>query len=487
MRPTLAGSIVILAIVLAACKSDSTSEQKIEDVSPTIKPLYLEGVYATSTRLPYADFSLQRILDGDEKTYWSTMTGAGPDEGFVLYFQEPTQIEFVTLRGASGAGLANITSIALYADGHYSNYGSPNDTIKLGKTISSLFVKVQGTDAGTTETVSSEDQGEQLSIMMFDSASAVGVSEFIVYGPKGPIEVKAPHTVIGSVTASSVLKPASAYDPAQLFDSRKEFVWAEGAKGSGENERLTFTFNEPQTITALKIWNGYQRSEKHFEANARVKAIEIGPKDGAKTVYELADSEEPQLLKLTTPLNGTALEMKVVSIFPGTSYKDLVISELVFYNDDVPFKIIDPAAEERHRSFISETQGSLLRKYLDKQLYNETSFYDERSETRSIILRSNKTFVLYEEKKFDGSEQDEDIQIVADGSWEVVEQNGSYAKIRVFGKLFNLSETIDYYKGNTSVEIVKIFQEHLTLTEGELQGEKFVDRFYLKPPASVDL
>lgn len=72
------------------------------------------------------------------------------------------------------------------------------------------------------------------------------------------------------------MTPKAAYHPIQLFDSRKEFVYAEGAPGAGENEALTFRFDENVKMNALKIWNGFQRSDKHYTANARIKSFEFG-------------------------------------------------------------------------------------------------------------------------------------------------------------------------------------------------------------------
>jgi len=50
--------------------------------------------------------------------------------------------------------------------------------------------------------------------------------------------------------------------------------------------------------------------------------------------------------------------------------------------------------------------------------------------------------------------------------------------VRIFGKLFNLSEAAEVYKGNTSNEVIQIFQDNLFITREEVKGEKYIDKFF---------
>lgn len=485
MRPTTIA--LIICIVLASCKTDSANENQGNlPNSNALKPSYLQGMYATSTRLPYSRFDVRRVFDGNDSTYWSTMRGAGPDEGFVLYFQQPTTLKHIVVRPANAENLAEIRNLALYLDGHLLDEFKPNDTLNIDRPVTTLFVKVISTALTSLESVTSESEEDEMALEEFDRNNSVGIAEVELFGDQGRLNIIPPDAVTGTVIASSVLKPHTAYQPAQLFDARKEFVWAEGSPGLGKDEVLTFTFNAPQTISSVKIWNGYQRSEKHFEANARAKSIEIGAKGGAKAKYTIEDTMTPQMIVLQEPINSSVLEIKILDVFPGSTYKDLALSEILFYNGEKPLQLADSNVEEAHRVFVNEVKGSILEQYLDRRLYNRTVKYSI-STTRSLILRSNKTFVLYESKKSYGDTAEEDEQIVADGGWEVIEQDDVAAKIRVFGKLFNLSETLDYYQGNSSVEVIKIFQDNLNITADNVWGEKVIDEFYTKLPETIDL
>jgi hypothetical protein len=488
MKPTLLFfAATICGMMLLSCGTKK-SEVANQDTNPpadlNTPSVYIEGMYATSTRVPRAKFGLENMFDGKAETFWSTTAGAGPDEGFVLYFPEKINIGEVQLTAASDASLAVVKEVSVYADGQRVGDFDPSKPMQIGRELSSLFIKIGVTDKSVEEQVSSEDYEQEMLLERFDDNFSVGFSEIKISNADGEIEVVPPSSVKGSVVASSVLSPVNAYAANQLFDSRKEFVWAEGAKGGGENEKLTFVFDEDQTISMIKVWNGYQRSEKHFESNARVKSFEFGLKNGTKVKYSLEDSMEPQSVKLVEELKGKELELTVLEVYPGTNYKDLVLSELVFFNSDRPLIIRDDKTEDLVKGFLASTSGSVLSSYIDKRLHNKTLYSDYTSD-KSLILRSNRTFVIYDHTESSDGASGEEKEIVADGNWEIVEQRADYAKIRIFGKLFNLSEVTDYYEGNSSTEIVKIFQDNLHITADEVKGEKVIDVFFNSLPDAL--
>jgi hypothetical protein len=490
MKPALVIlSIFACCLSLGSCtpkKPEVTNDENVAyDSVSSIAPVYMQGMYATSTRLPRAQYGLENMFDNKPETFWSTVVGAGPDEGFVLYFPEKIYVREINLTPASGTGLAVVREVSVYADGQRVGDFDPAKPIAVNVDASAVFIKINSTDKSIEESVSEEEyEGETRSLERFDDTFSVAFSTIRISNAEGEIPLVPPTSVNGAVVASSVLAPAIAYAASQLFDSRKEFVWAEGAKGAGENEKLTFTFEDAQKISSIKVWNGYQRSEKHFESNARVKTFEFGVKNGTKAKYSLEDTMEPQTVKLNEVLEGKELELTVLEVYPGKNYKDLVLSELVFFNNNRPLIIKDNNADEVVKSFLASTKGSVLSSYIDKRLHNK-QVYSDYSTDKSLILRSNRTFVIYDHTESSTGATGEEKEVVADGNWEIVEQNADYAKIRIFGKLFNLSEITDYYEGNSSIEYVKIFQDHLLITPTEVKGEKVIDAFYNTLPESL--
>lgn len=489
MKPAQFLIVCCCLIILISCGGNASKKDEAAETSVTAHNnpdgIYLEGMYATSTGVPKQQYHLDNIFDNDTTTYWRTTKGAGPDEGFVLYFGSKQYIsEIQMLPVADTTMLAKIKIVSVYGDGHRLGEFNLADPIKIDKELTSLFVKIGDTNKSTMQAISSENEENEMSLEEFDPNYAVGISEIKIFNAEGQMEILPPVLVDGSIAASSVLEPANAYSPEQLFDSRKEFVWAEGAKGNGENETLTFRFNDDQSITSIKLWNGYQRSQKHFESNTRVKTFELASANGTKTKYTIADSMEPQVIALTEPLKGKSLQLTILEVYPGKDYKDLVLSEILFFDGNRPLKIKDDKTDEAVNSFIAKTKGSVLEDYIDRRLHNQTVNYAYTS-NKSLILRSDKTFVLYDHTVTGDATKQEEKEVVADGNWEVVEQKSDYAKIRIFGKLFNQSETTEYYKGNSSTELIKIFQDNLHVTPTEVKGEKFIDAFYNKLPDAL--
>ena len=104
--------------------------------------------------------------------------------------------------------------------------------------------------------------------------------------------------------ATSVLDPAVAYQPANLFDSRYDFAWStNGKKTAGIGESVQVTFSQPQNLSGLIVWNGYQRSEEHFRANGRVTKILVSDGQASQTVA-LADRMGGQRIGFVSPLKN---------------------------------------------------------------------------------------------------------------------------------------------------------------------------------------
>lgn len=182
--------------------------------------------------------------------------------------------------------------------------------------------------------------------------------------------IHTPNLAQGSVTASSTLAPASAYDAVYLFDSRFEYGWASNKQAKDVD--LSFTFNERKRVERIRLWNGYQRSVMHCISNSRVKTIRITGDGGYDEQVAVKDTLGSQVVVLPKPFEGKNLKFSMVDSFVGKSYPDLVISELRFY-DGKDWFMLDPSTKLRqniadNRAKFSEAgvQGLLNESYLTK-------------------------------------------------------------------------------------------------------------------------
>lgn len=496
-RPLLAAAL----LALAACGADQPGKQPAGAPpadslaspaaaalpTPAVPPgaVLLDGLYATSEAPGHA---AARLFDGDPATGWRTRTGAGPDEGIMLYFSDRTaqRIKSIQAKPLPGSAFGPDAFIQIYVNGQPVGGGAPGDRIDVqdeqggGLNVRSLFLRFEETGRETS-TERSEDDDDIL-ISAFPADGFIGLQALELSNDRGEIlSLLPPQRRTGSVAASSTLA-SGAYGAANLFDARKEFVWVEGnAATSGEGETITIAFDQPVRITALQVWNGYQRSTEHYAANARARDFTFGAQGGPAGQFTLRDDRAGQKIDLPAAVSGRVFELKINSIFPGKKYKDLAISDLLFYDGALPFVLAVAEAADQHGNGIrTSTANSPLADLLDRRVYNVIS-QPFGAVAQSLILRADGTFVLYSEEETFGDESaaiETSAQTIADGNWQLLEANTRTAKVKVFGKWFDYSEALEYYKGPTSREATKIFSDVLTIDRQSIVGEKMIGRFY---------
>jgi hypothetical protein len=140
-----------------------------------------------------------------------------------------------------------------------------------------------------------------------------------------------------NVDASSFLwndwnKFVENYHPNYLADDDPATAWVEGAKstGAGEWVRINVTPLDHTTKVRLRIRNGYQKSKDLWKANARVKDVTVRllPSKAEKKL-KLEDKDGWQELTLEQPKGELkAVELAVGSVYEGTKYTDLCISDV---------------------------------------------------------------------------------------------------------------------------------------------------------------
>ncbi len=143
------------------------------------------------------------------------------------------------------------------------------------------------------------------------------------------------------VAASSTLKPEgkTTYEAEHLMDGKLKAAWSEGADDVGVGTTLTFKIGPPDTSRAnfegaFHLFNGYGASAAVWKKNARVKKFKVCLNGKAFATVELEDTRALQTVLLSASLprplkEGDALQFELVEVFPGTKYKDTVLSEFV--------------------------------------------------------------------------------------------------------------------------------------------------------------
>jgi hypothetical protein len=130
--------------------------------------------------------------------------------------------------------------------------------------------------------------------------------------------------------ASSVLSPQgkNSYRTINLRDGRASTAWVEGRPGQGEGEWILIGFNRERSINGLELRNGYAKNRDIFVKNSRVRELEILLSTGKTLRRTLQDTDQPQIVSLNGAGPARWLQLRIVSVYPGSKYSDTAISEL---------------------------------------------------------------------------------------------------------------------------------------------------------------
>ncbi|HUS67323.1 MAG TPA: hypothetical protein VMZ28_22450 [Kofleriaceae bacterium] len=122
------------------------------------------------------------------------------------------------------------------------------------------------------------------------------------------------------------------YHPNYIMDGDPATAWVEGADTSGKGEwvRVHLSPVEGATVVRLRVQNGYHKSKTLHEKNARLKEIEVKAlPSGFTHKATLKDDMEWQEIAFEQPAGKLeAIELSVASVFEGSKYTDLCVSDL---------------------------------------------------------------------------------------------------------------------------------------------------------------
>jgi hypothetical protein len=130
--------------------------------------------------------------------------------------------------------------------------------------------------------------------------------------------------------ASSVLKPIGKnhYNPGMMFDGTRETAWVEGDKEDGVGEKLSLHFGRERKLVGLEIVNGYDKDQRTWSNNSRVRMLEATAANSPHLSIQLQDVRGPSRVDFNPPIKSSFIELQISEVYPGAKYKDTAISEL---------------------------------------------------------------------------------------------------------------------------------------------------------------
>jgi hypothetical protein len=139
--------------------------------------------------------------------------------------------------------------------------------------------------------------------------------------------------------ASSELPPTNgiSYAAENAYDWNLTTAWVPRRSNNGIGEWLQYTYDrgpdERFALTSLIVFNGYRKSRKLWEANARVREMKLDLNGKPYAVIRLRDSYNYQTVplgKIHLNAKKTVLRFQIISVYKGSKYPDVAISELEF-------------------------------------------------------------------------------------------------------------------------------------------------------------
>lgn len=430
-------------------------------------PIKILTAYATSASVDSKP--IIALLDVKQQGSWKPQTkDAGSNEGLFFQFTAPVIIDWIEVKVRKGVaadsnldyyldGKRNVSGKSKQKQGKNTDDFSSGDRDRVEYWVASQDVNgdrtfilgARGNSYSRDDFVMLNASVKSLFIRMsFHKVTPEIVSvRFFRKNVKGPLPVVIPKFVSGKVRVSSILSPETAYGFENLFDSKLDFAWAtDGKKTDGIGENINIDLDKPQKLSGLKIWNGYQRSDTHYYANARPAKLSVTINEEPEfslTVSDKMDSQELRFPKIHQSVKKLAI--KISGIHKGKTYKDMVISELKLLDENgntmilsvPPVKMIITGKVLPRLMDISIKPFMLgvLREEDQSKDYYDSSFgsaYDYPH--KSIRLRSNGSFVGYF--------NDGDIM---EGNWEPLPDG-----VRIFGKKY-----ATYYSNSIYMESMK--------------------------------
>lgn len=127
-------------------------------------------------------------------------------------------------------------------------------------------------------------------------------------------------SVLGSIKGNH-------YDPSMLFDGQEDTAWVEGEAEDGIGESVTLEFGHARRLVGFEIGNGYNKDQRTWSNNSRVRGYELAFSDGRTVSGELPDRRGTQIVEFAAPVATSRLSFTIRGVYRGARYRDTAISE----------------------------------------------------------------------------------------------------------------------------------------------------------------
>lgn len=161
-----------------------------------------------------------------------------------------------------------------------------------------------------------------------DSSVTTRTEYFRINLSDAKISYKQPVEMASLVTLDANKSQVESDDVAMLTDNGIRTYWKSSDNGIGTEFHISLA--KTTNLHWLMIYNGNRDSKDDFEANNRIKTVEITVK-GESRKLDLPDLIAGQTIELVDCSNVSEITIRVDDVYPGNTNDNLCVSEIVVY------------------------------------------------------------------------------------------------------------------------------------------------------------
>jgi serine/threonine protein kinase len=159
--------------------------------------------------------------------------------------------------------------------------------------------------------------------------------------PPKIVNIRADHAIASSSNPTEFENGVSFdYSPTNTLNSDVASKWTDGVQGNGVGEWIEYRFDKEVTLVGMNIKNGNWRRYELMVNNCRFRETVFSFDDGSSQTITLADpsvgnfmdqnAAEGEKITFDTPHKTKSVTMKCQSVYQGSMYDDLVLTEVQF-------------------------------------------------------------------------------------------------------------------------------------------------------------
>jgi hypothetical protein len=171
------------------------------------------------------------------------------------------------------------------------------------------------------------------------------------------------------IPESFLIEGSTVYGVDKLYDANKKTSFAFGLQDGLQS--ITFYFDNNQEISSMSIINGFQEKDKFYYKNARVKDVTVYLyKDSSlkKTItLTLKDQKEMQHFNFeySQPVNKIKVLFNLLTVYKGTDYHDLCISDICFYSQKESDLVASEKDSKKLLKYFTSINYDLVGQYIN--------------------------------------------------------------------------------------------------------------------------